>query len=196
MNSKPSLALIFIGSLLLFGFLTFFSSSLSHKPQTSDATNSELKQSLLPVEESKNGHEGDVAMNSPPKAMTYSNQWETSSYAEKFPSSFYHLTSDHLKLSSIGIGTYIGDMGKKTDDAVVVAIVRSVKQGVNVIDSAINYRQQKGERCVGRAVTKLQKEGVGRGSLFIATKVIFNQSFYHSSSCYRLDSSLEMEIVM
>ena len=35
--------------------------------------------------------------------------------------------------------------------SVVEAILASVKAGWNVIDTAVNYRQQKGERCVGKA---------------------------------------------
>jgi len=44
-----------------------------------------------------------------------------------------------LVLSSIGIGTYLGDPDSATDAAYTAAIVSAVENGSNVIDSAINY---------------------------------------------------------
>lgn len=76
-----------------------------------------------------------------------------------------------LTLSSIGIGTYLGNADDATDLMVKDAIVRSVTFGVNVIDTAINYRSQKAERSVGKAISQLVKEGkVKRDQLFISTK--------------------------
>jgi aryl-alcohol dehydrogenase-like predicted oxidoreductase len=58
-----------------------------------------------------------------------------------------------LRLSSLGIGTYLGDADTETDVRVKDAILQSVSSGaVNVIDTAINYRLQRAERSVGRAV--------------------------------------------
>ena len=43
--------------------------------------------------------------------------------------------------------------------------------GVNVLDTAINYRSQKAERALGRAVSSLAEEGAAaRDALFISTK--------------------------
>ena len=77
-----------------------------------------------------------------------------------------------LSLSSLGIGTYLGDTDSLTDGLVEDAIYESVASGaVNVIDTAINYRMQKAERSVGRALERLRTEGAtGRDHLFVATK--------------------------
>ncbi|HLQ79180.1 MAG TPA: aldo/keto reductase [Terriglobia bacterium] len=79
-----------------------------------------------------------------------------------------------LTLSSIGIGTYLGEPDSATDDAYRSAIVRAVGLGVNVIDSAINYRFQRSERSVGMALRDLLASGTARrDELVIATKAGF-----------------------
>jgi len=76
-----------------------------------------------------------------------------------------------LTLSSIGIGTYLGNVDNVTDDLVKEAIKKSVLSAINVIDTAINYRSQKAERSVGKAVSELVEEDKAkREELFISTK--------------------------
>lgn len=76
-----------------------------------------------------------------------------------------------LTLSNVGVGTYLGDADARTDALVVDAIKSSVASGINVIDTAINYRAQRAERCVGRAVSELVEEGkISRDEVFISTK--------------------------
>ncbi len=76
-----------------------------------------------------------------------------------------------LTLSPIGIGTYLGNADEATDRNYVNAIVRAVQLGVNVIDSAANYRFQRSERSVGQALKTLTGEhGISRDQLVICTK--------------------------
>ncbi len=76
-----------------------------------------------------------------------------------------------LFLSSVGIGTYLGNPDNTTDKLVQDAVKTSVRSGINVIDTAINYRAQKAERTVGRAVLELVESGdVKREEIFISTK--------------------------
>ena len=75
-----------------------------------------------------------------------------------------------LKLSSIGIGTYLGNADTATDVSYTNAIVRAVQLGCNVIDSAANYRFQRSERSIGDALKKLSEEGFAREELVICTK--------------------------
>lgn len=75
-----------------------------------------------------------------------------------------------LTLSNVGMGTYLGDSDDSTDDAVKDAIKRSAKAGVNVFDTAINYRGQRAERSVGRAISDLIEDGFTRDQFFISTK--------------------------
>jgi aryl-alcohol dehydrogenase-like predicted oxidoreductase len=77
----------------------------------------------------------------------------------------------NLTLSNVGIGTYLGDSDEKTDEAVKNAVKQSILSGVNVIDTAINYRAQKAERSVGRAIDELIQEGkTTRNQIFLCTK--------------------------
>src|SRR5262245_50200307 len=64
-----------------------------------------------------------------------------------------------VTLSSVGMGTYLGRWDDATDAAVAQAARRAIAKGVNVIDSAINYRFQRAERSLGRAL----KEGIAAG---------------------------------
>jgi aryl-alcohol dehydrogenase-like predicted oxidoreductase len=76
-----------------------------------------------------------------------------------------------LVLSSIGIGTYLGDADDATDLSYTRAIVRAVQLGVNVIDTAANYRFQRSERSIGEALKLLANEhGIAREQLVICTK--------------------------
>jgi len=73
-------------------------------------------------------------------------------------------------LSSIGIGTYLGQPDKATDDAYSASVIAAVEGGINVIDSAINYRFQRSERSIGAALAKLAKRGFAREELVLCTK--------------------------
>jgi aryl-alcohol dehydrogenase-like predicted oxidoreductase len=76
-----------------------------------------------------------------------------------------------LVLSSIGIGTYLGNADEATDLSYTRAIVRAVQLGVNVIDTAANYRFQRSERAIGEALKILANEhGIERERLVICTK--------------------------
>ena len=76
-----------------------------------------------------------------------------------------------LTLSSVGMGTYLGESDDATDAAVEGAVAESVRRGVNVLDTAINYRSQKAERALGRAVSRMVQEGAAtREGLFVSTK--------------------------
>jgi aryl-alcohol dehydrogenase-like predicted oxidoreductase len=75
-----------------------------------------------------------------------------------------------LWLSSVGIGTYLGEADARTDQAYSDAIVEAVESGANVIDSAINYRFQRSERSVRSALEKLARRGYAREEIVICTK--------------------------
>ena len=76
-----------------------------------------------------------------------------------------------LTLSNVGIGTYLGQPDSETDQLVKKAIKMSIIAGINVIDTAINYRLQKAERSVGQAISELIDEGkINRNEIFISTK--------------------------
>ncbi|HSA97893.1 MAG TPA: aldo/keto reductase [Candidatus Nitrosotenuis sp.] len=80
-------------------------------------------------------------------------------------------TMQGLTLSNVGIGTYLGSPDSQTDLMVIDAVKKSVLAGINVIDTAINYRAQKAERAIGTAISELVRDGkIERSSVFVSTK--------------------------
>lgn len=78
---------------------------------------------------------------------------------------------DGLTVSTIGVGTYLGDPDDVTDVLYTEAIVEAIGLGINHIDSAINYRFQRSERAVGEALRRVFAAGVvDRSEIVIATK--------------------------
>lgn len=77
---------------------------------------------------------------------------------------------DDLTASSIGVGTYLGAATDAADRAYEAAIARAIELGVNVLDAAINYRHQRSERAVGRALATTVAHGVARDEVIVATK--------------------------
>lgn len=80
-------------------------------------------------------------------------------------------TAGGLTFSSIGIGTYLGATDAPTDALVTDAVVASVAGGINVIDTASNYRYGRGETSVGAALARVRDEGIAaREELVVCTK--------------------------
>lgn len=95
-----------------------------------------------------------------------------------------------LIVSSIGIGTYLGQPDARTDAAYTEAIVTAVENGLNFLDSAINYRFQRSERSIAAALKQLAAKGISRDELVLCTKAGYltpdgampsdpNQYFFH-----------------
>src|SRR5438270_2055655 len=72
-----------------------------------------------------------------------------------------------LWLSSLGIGTYLGHDDAATDALYAEAVRRALQSGINVVDTAINYRNQRSERAVAVA---LRESGVPREEIVVCTK--------------------------
>lgn len=83
-----------------------------------------------------------------------------------------HFRQAHgLWLSSIGLGTYLGDPTATYDSLYRDAVTRAAEMGTNVFDSAINYRHQRSERAIGQAIASLISAGsLKRDEVFLATK--------------------------
>ena len=96
----------------------------------------------------------------------------TKRYAERFPKAAngHFRPAQGLTLSSIGIGTYLGNYDAATDANYAEAITKFVELGGNVIDTAANYRFQRSERSIGQALQNLRAKGFSREEIFIATK--------------------------
>jgi aryl-alcohol dehydrogenase-like predicted oxidoreductase len=97
----------------------------------------------------------------------------TEAYADRFKdraAKNHFRRQQGLTLSSIGIGTYLGNPDEATDLAYANTVARAVTSGVNVIDTAANYRFQRSERSIGRALKTLENLGFFREELVICTK--------------------------
>jgi aryl-alcohol dehydrogenase-like predicted oxidoreductase len=97
----------------------------------------------------------------------------TTRYAHRFAgraAAGHFREAQRLVMSSIGIGTYLGQPDTKTDDAYAQAIVAAVESGINVIDAAINYRFQRSERSLGAAIQQLLAKRVSRDEIILCTK--------------------------
>jgi aryl-alcohol dehydrogenase-like predicted oxidoreductase len=77
---------------------------------------------------------------------------------------------DGLTVSSIGAGTYLGEDDDETDRAYSEAIVAAAHGGVNLFDTAINYRSQRSERALGAALAGLGRDGLTRDRVVVCTK--------------------------
>src|SRR5262245_62268551 len=76
-----------------------------------------------------------------------------------------------LSLSTVGIGTYLGSDDEADDTNYEAAVVRALERGLNVIDTAINYRSQRSERAVGAALRLASERGLARrDQVVVATK--------------------------
>lgn len=101
----------------------------------------------------------------------------TRRYAQRFagraaPGHFREVAAG-LLVSSLGIGTYLGEPDVATDRRYSDSIVAAVEGGFNLIDSAINYRFQRSERSVGAALGRLISRGFRREEVIVCTKAGF-----------------------
>ncbi len=86
------------------------------------------------------------------------------------PAEHFRKVSD-LSIGSIGIGTYLGQDDDETDALVIDALVAAVRGGVNLIDTAINYRFERAECAVGKALRRLVDSGAAaRDELVVCSK--------------------------
>jgi aryl-alcohol dehydrogenase-like predicted oxidoreductase len=98
----------------------------------------------------------------------------THRFAARFPvpkSAGFYRDAQELLVSSIGIGTYLGEMDQATDIAYQEAVRGALAAGVNFIDTSLNYRNQRSERSIGVALREaLEAREIDRNEIVIATK--------------------------
>ena len=102
----------------------------------------------------------------------------TARYRERFPElaqagHFRHparVPGVELWLPSIGLGTYLGEPDEAGDQRYSDAIAEALRSGVNLLDTAINYRHQRSERNIREALRTLIDAGVRRDEVVVCTK--------------------------
>ena len=87
----------------------------------------------------------------------------TTRYSDRFPqyrdAAFYSSVRG-LHVSTLGIGTYLGEADDAADASYTDALIAAGEGGINLFDCAINYRGQRSERCIGAALRRLQRDEI------------------------------------
>lgn len=78
----------------------------------------------------------------------------------------FHRLEQGLRISSIGIGTYRGKRDPATDASYLSALRTAFRGGINLVDTALIYRDQQSEKLVGAAI----REYGQRDDLVVCTK--------------------------
>ena len=97
----------------------------------------------------------------------------TARYRERFravAAENHFRKAQDLWLSSIGVGTYLGDADADTDARYTEAVATAISLGANVVDTAANYRFQRSERSIGAALRDLNQRGFSRDEIVVCTK--------------------------
>ncbi|HVZ79887.1 MAG TPA: aldo/keto reductase [bacterium] len=106
--------------------------------------------------------------------MPFATPDATARYTHKFSdlqkAGFYR-PFNGLSISSLGLGTYLGNPNEADDKLYVEAIKTALISGINLLDSAINYRCMRSERNIGQALRELVAEGkLAREEVVVCTK--------------------------
>jgi aryl-alcohol dehydrogenase-like predicted oxidoreductase len=84
---------------------------------------------------------------------------------------FYRPIVRGAVVSSLGMGTYLGDCDDAEDARYASTAIEALGRGVNLLDTAINYRCQRSERALGDALRTLVTRGaVSRDEVVVCTK--------------------------
>lgn len=98
----------------------------------------------------------------------------TRRFAERAPArddDFRRVLPRKLAVSALGLGTYLGDCTDEDDAAYAAVVHAALAAGVNLFDTAINYRCQRSERALGRALVEAVASGeVRRDEVVVCSK--------------------------
>jgi aryl-alcohol dehydrogenase-like predicted oxidoreductase len=100
-----------------------------------------------------------------PRQATRATTAGTRRYVERLSArspDFRRMLPRRLTVSALGLGTYLGDCTDEDDRAYGETVRAAIAGGVNLIDTASNYRCQRSERAVGRALEEVIASGAGR----------------------------------
>jgi aryl-alcohol dehydrogenase-like predicted oxidoreductase len=117
----------------------------------------------------------------------------------RLPADHFRRLDGGPRTSSIGIGTYLGREDAATDVQYQKAITRALERGVNVIDTAINYRFQRSERAIGAALEEMiGRNLIARDEVVVATKggfIPFDGAVPRDAGAYFTETYLKPGIV-
>jgi aryl-alcohol dehydrogenase-like predicted oxidoreductase len=142
---------------------------------------SQLSRQIKDLEEQEHGNCSDGGQNIPSSTASslgdalagYATRMGTDRFAKRRDrafSSFYRSAQD-LTISSLGIGTYRGAVDDLNDASYAECVQSALVGGINVVDTAINYRHQRSERAVGEGIRRFVDFNAGsRDEVIICTK--------------------------
>lgn len=79
--------------------------------------------------------------------------------------------SSQANIPKIGLGTHLGSFSDEDSRLYTDAIIFAVKNGITMIDTAINYRGMRSEKDVGKAVSILiSSDIIKREDVLISSK--------------------------
>lgn len=86
------------------------------------------------------------------------------------PGHYSDFVNQHLKLSSLGVGTFPGAATDAVDAAYADIVARALVSGINVIDTAAHYRYGRSMRAVGEGLRRSFAAGVTREQVYVVAK--------------------------
>jgi len=112
---------------------------------------------------------------SDPLAQGYATAQGTNRLRKRFVTErddqFYRPLVGGAVVSSLGMGTYLGDCDDAEDSRYSATVVEALNKGVNLLDTAINYRCQRSERAIGDGLrTILGRGAISRDEVVVCTK--------------------------
>lgn len=106
--------------------------------------------------------------------MNYATTEATNTYRQRLTGAVainHFRAAQGLWMSSIGLGSYLGEADARTDAGYQAAVKRAFELGCNVFDTAANYRFGRSEQNFGDAFADLQRAGqLARGEIIVTTK--------------------------
>ena len=106
--------------------------------------------------------------------MKHATPEATAAYRQRFAgqtANQHFRQAQGLWMSSLGLGSYLGDVDTRTDVGYEAAVTRAAELGCNVFDTAANYRMGRSEQNFGQAFAKLMADGkLSREEFVVTTK--------------------------
>ncbi|MCZ7564444.1 MAG: aldo/keto reductase [Burkholderiales bacterium] len=105
----------------------------------------------------------------------YATRQGTEAYARTFgagcaPGHYSDFLNWHLKLSSLGLGTFPGAATDDVDEAYAEIVATVARAGINVFDTAAHYRYGRSARALGAGLAHAFAAGVAREQVFVVAK--------------------------
>ena len=92
-------------------------------------------------------------------------------FAKTQPDHFYRPITGGPLVSALGLGTYLGECDDAEDARYAATVSAALEKGVNLFDTAINYRCQRSERAIGDSLRAMISSGaVTREEVVVCTK--------------------------